>query len=168
LREIGHLINSNYKDSTTSSFGSNSVNAYQQFGLKYSDFTDANINIIKSSLFRSRPVQMQGQHWGVGGHGWVADGYRDIEIWRTKYARLYDDGEFVEQWTRKISESHVLHINWGWDGICNGYFTFDTYNTAQAEEYDTDNNFVEYDFWAQVKMIANIRVEGPSFPPIPL
>jgi len=77
-----------------------------------------------------------------------------------------ENGGYIPSGTTKIFESHALHINWGWYGICNGYFTFGSYNTASAEEYDTGLNYVSYDFCRYIRMIPNIR--KPGLTPLPL
>ena len=61
------------------------------------------INAVYSELYYGRPVLIEGYsdvNWG-GGHAFVCDGYRD-------------DGCF--------------HINWGWGGWCDGYFSLDVLN----------------------------------------
>lgn len=30
----------------------------------------------------------------------------------------------------------MLHFNWGWDGMCNGYFFLDCYNPNDGYQYD--------------------------------
>ena len=61
------------------------------------------VNAIYAELYYGRPVLIEGYsdtNWG-GGHAFVCDGYRD-------------DGCF--------------HINWGWGGWCDGYFSLDVLN----------------------------------------
>ena len=61
------------------------------------------VNAVYSELYYGRPVLIEGysdNNWG-GGHAFVCDGYRD-------------DGCF--------------HINWGWGGWCDGYFSLDVLN----------------------------------------
>ena len=61
------------------------------------------VNAVYSELYYGRPVLIEGYsdvNWG-GGHAFVCDGYRD-------------DGCF--------------HINWGWGGWCDGYFSLDVLN----------------------------------------
>ncbi|MBR3433021.1 MAG: C10 family peptidase [Bacteroidaceae bacterium] len=61
------------------------------------------VNAVYAELYYGRPVLIEGYsdvNWG-GGHAFVCDGYRD-------------DGCF--------------HINWGWGGWCDGYFSLDVLN----------------------------------------
>ncbi len=63
-------------------------------------YSDANwIQTMKSELDNSRPVEYAGIGQG-GGHAWVMDGY---------------DGDF-------------FHMNWGWSGFQDGYFTLNNLN----------------------------------------
>ncbi|MFZ5515475.1 MAG: C10 family peptidase [Candidatus Zhuqueibacterota bacterium] len=63
--------------------------------LEYSDYytTAGWIALLKSELDEYRPVYMSGS--GSGGHAFVCDGYDD---------------------------SDLLHFNWGWGGLYNGYY----------------------------------------------
>ena len=54
------------------------------------------LNLIKGELNEGRPVQYQGDNQGSGGHTWVCDGY---------------------------DANDMLHMNWGWGGNYNGYFS---------------------------------------------
>lgn len=165
MRELGAKYNANYYTNSTGAFLSQGVNVYSALGINCSSYAQADLSTIKSSLRLARPVQMAGVTNNSEGHSFVADGYKDYEVWRTIYALEGPDGEYIEIRTVKISESHSLHINWGWNGVCNGFFTFGTYNTASAEEYDTESNYANYDFCNQLRMIANIK--NPGLTPIP-
>lgn len=58
--------------------------------------TAAWLSIIKNELNNKRPVQYEGNDSAYGGHSWVCDGY---------------------------NSSNQLHMNWGWSGYDDGYFT---------------------------------------------
>jgi hypothetical protein len=65
-------------------------------GVERADYTEANwIALLKSELDAERPILYAG-YGQVGGHAFVFDGY---------------------------DESDLFHINWGWGGMSNGYFT---------------------------------------------
>jgi len=67
-----------------------------KYALKTSYTNTAWVALIKSELDASRPVYYSGSGPG-GGHAWVCDGYRN------------SDNKF--------------HMNWGWSGSSNGYFS---------------------------------------------
>lgn len=66
--------------------------------------------------------------------------------------------EFLEQ--TELSGRHVYHINWGWNGTCNGYFPFEVFNTDLADEYDdstlTNTNY-HRDYLFNRKIIVDIH-----------
>ena len=80
---------------------------------------------IEEQIAAGRPVYMDGNTKDVG-HAWVVDGV---------------DGNYY-------------HINWGWHGVCDGYFYKGTFNTAERawsdDVYDTGStsstgyNFYHY------------------------
>ena len=60
-------------------------------------------NLLKADLDASHPMYYSGDD-GASGHAWVCDGYRN------------SDGKF--------------HMNWGWSGSSNGYFTIGSLNAG--------------------------------------
>ena len=81
-------------------------------GLYRSGFADADwIALIESDLNIGRPVQYVGDDPTQGGHTWVCDGY---------------------------DANDNLHMNWGWGGSDDGYYTLDQFTTAGG--FDPINN----------------------------
>ena len=67
------------------------------------NFSDADwTNMVKAELDASRPVQYAGFGNG-GGHTWVCDGY---------------------------DQNNLFHMNWGWGGNSDGYFSLDDLDPA--------------------------------------
>jgi len=62
-------------------------------------------SLLEGELNAGRPIQYEGQDPGVGGHTWVCDGY-DV--------------------------NGMFHMNWGWGGYDNGYFSLDSLAVAGA------------------------------------
>ncbi len=80
------------------------------YAANYSD--SAWLNLIESELSAGRPVQYAGTDTSEGTHTWVCDGF---------------------------DANNLLHMNWGWGGVDNGYFnvtslTVDGYNFSSKEE----------------------------------
>lgn len=65
------------------------------------------IKRIDSQIASGRPVYMGGQRKG-GGHAWVIDGLN----------------------------GNYYHINWGWQGDCDGYYAKGVFNTSSRHSYD--------------------------------
>jgi hypothetical protein len=72
-------------------------NSYYIDGVMEASYTtSAWISLLENELNNKRPVQYQGTDPTQGGHSWVCDGY---------------------------NTSGQLHMNWGWSGYDDGYFT---------------------------------------------
>ena len=46
---------------------------------------------------------------------------------------------------------HYNHINWGYDGYCNGYFLADIFNMSNAFQYDGTINSLNHNYTTQLK-----------------
>ncbi len=69
-------------------------------GLERSNYSNSSwINLLKNELNNGRPIQYAG--FGQGGHTFVCDGY---------------------------DNNNYFHMNWGWGGNCDGFFSLDALN----------------------------------------
>jgi len=59
------------------------------------------ISLLESELNSGRPMQFEGTDPNEGGHSWVCDGYSTL---------------------------NMMHMNWGWGGINDGYYSVDSLN----------------------------------------
>ncbi len=81
-----------------------SYNASNIKGVKESDYTSAAwVTLIENELNAGRPVEYQGTDHNYGGHTWVCDGY---------------------------DENDNLHMNWGWSGQNDGYYSSSNLNPS--------------------------------------
>ena len=161
LREIGDLVNMQYYTNPNRSASSinNVPDALDYFGYEYHDISDAVAGLIEYSIKRGSPVYMRGTSDGGSGHAWVADGYKVFDYWRTPYYYDSTTGTYLEGQSELYNSVRLMHINWGWNGICNGFFQFNNYNTSDAVEYDGGVNFASYNFAYNVQTIRLIRYE---------
>ena len=155
LRDVGNQVGMSYNSGSSSASSANVPSALQHYGYTTGALVNADVSTIKASLDNHRPVYMKGAS-ATSGHAWVADGYKDYELYEDTYAQAYPDPGYYLVGSELIEEVHALHINWGWDGICNGYFNFNIYNTANAFSYDGQSG-VSNNYSSGIKMIANIR-----------
>ena len=155
LRDIGNMVNMYYGPEGSGSNLFNVQNALDHYGFDYSYLTGADISAILSSLNSYRPVLMGGGGPPVG-HAWVADGYKDYRLYIDTYEQAYPQPGYHLVNSEFIEEVHALHINWGWNGTCDGYFNFNIYNTGQAVSYD-ETGGPSNDYSSGVMMIADIR-----------
>ena len=70
---------------------------------------------IKTELNEGRPVIYSGQSSTSGGHAWVCDGY---------------------------DASDLFHMNWGWGGYANGYFSLSTLKPSNVATGFTDDQSI--------------------------
>ena len=154
LRDIGEFASSDYRNDGTGTWTNNSqiVPTLQHYGFTSSALVSANTNTMITSLNSGYPVCMFSP-----GHFYVADGYKDYTVTRYKYERAIGESGYILTGSVITEDIHAMHINWGWDGNCNGYFAFETYNTANAVEYDTNNHNVSQNYTNGAQMVYNIH-----------
>ena len=159
LREIGDLVYMNYKTNSSSAYCSNLVYALDTFGFNYSSYSSVDISTMKSSIKSNSPVFVCGWAESNEGHAWVADGYKDFEYWRKLYiAHHINNGMAFYRLhsTEMYASTKLMHFNWGWNGVCNGYFAFNSYDTSGGVIYDGTDNYAAYDFANSPMMYSNI------------
>lgn len=181
LREIGHRAGATYNndilegDISTSTNQTQIKNGLVNFGYTASvhshptfDMTSWNTHVkssIISDISNSRPLIICGYdnstNTDTTGHAWVIDGYikHDSEIDYYTYDPSSNTGTgYVYHHT---SERHyeLLHYNWGWNGQCDGWFSYACYKASEAEDYDDTslNNNITYNFLIDNELIYNIK-----------
>lgn len=85
---------------------------------------------VKISLDNDRPVFMRGNEDGEDfGHAWVCDGY-EFNTYQIKYTLLvlsYNEPlqyePCMEPYMHYGPEYEQYHMNWGWGGLHNGYYS---------------------------------------------
>lgn len=144
FREIGTNVDMNYSKSDRSS--SNIDKACKALKNKYGYgqskiVTHYMMEDIRQ-LRNGRPVYMRGEK-GNDGHAWVCDGYKETIITTDYQVMAIDKATFDHQnipyYRSLYSCSNVvinalLHLNWGWYGYKNGYYSENLTN----EEYTED------------------------------
>lgn len=78
-----------------------------------------NLNTIKDMLKSSKPVFIGALASNLAGHAWVIDGITQ---------KRNSSGNVIS----------YLHCNWGWNGLCNGYYESKLFDTTNPpEKYDS-------------------------------
>ena len=95
---------------------------------------------IEVELNAGRPVQMEGTDATYGGHSWVCDGY---------------------------NTSNQLHMNWGWSGYSNGYFSMTNLNTSDGNplNFNEDLGALIHILPPPITMTENASVSNSSICP---
>lgn len=155
LRQIGEESSMTYHSegySSTSEYGA--CDAITSLGYTIdAGPTTPIVPQIKYFIRRHGPVFMSGKRDQGSGHAWVVDGYKDFKYSYCRYERAEGDGSepIITQQTI-LREAHSLHINWGFDGDCNGYFAFNVYDMQDADEYD-QSSWNDYNYNTNLQVI---------------
>lgn len=134
LADIGTSVHMVYAPTSSGSTINNAYNAFKNdYG--YTDVKLVNYDgeIVMEQIKNNNPVYMRGVDVNNGGHAWVCDGYQTT-ISAFDYIKLmtlqdcpvgYEPQMFTNPYTypNEPSPSTVYHMNWGWEGQCNGYYT---------------------------------------------
>lgn len=120
--DVGVAVDMNYGISASSSYTKQAPSALRQY-FKYNKnvryeykykYADAEWQeMMKNELAHNRPILYNGSNYAkasASGHGFILDGY---------------------------DSNGLFHVNWGWAGRCNGYFSvnFLNANTVGLEQY---------------------------------
>lgn len=77
--------------------------------------------LIINELNNGNPINYAGQGYRDGGHSFVLDGYSVDDEYTYPY----------------------YHINWGWDGVCNGYYQIVDLHPVENGQYASNGGFNE-------------------------
>lgn len=173
LREIGDRVNMEYHHTDTSdhssAYSSDVPSAFNSFGYYCSELMNYQWPRTIQSLNNGYPVYVSASRiesidysaspdTTFAGHAFLIDGYIHCGEYYQTYIWNGTTYEFLEQ--TELSGRHVYHINWGWNGTCNGYFPFEVFNTDLADEYDdstlTNTNY-HRDYLFNRKIIVDIH-----------
>ena len=155
-RQLGHLNESTYYQEGTSTLTTVVRNTFRTLGYNVSSLNSYNTESLYSSLVNNNLIYMRGECLNIVadndttfvGHAWVVDGYHKFRVVTSEWSR--DANLFGAEWELiREYESYTpeyYHINWGWDGSCNGYFAAGVFATNEAVGYDNPYNFFENDF----------------------
>lgn len=115
------------------------------------------LNSITSSLDNNAPVPIgAATEDGKGApHSWVIDGYATQEGQRTIYISGYPYPA-TQSMTRTL-----IHCNWGWDGLCDGYFLPSFLHPKQGNiqpDPDSDTSIrIDSEYSWDFKLFVNIK-----------
>ena len=112
-------------------FGYNSDSLKQLSRASY--YREEWLDIIHGELSKKRPIYMSGTSYNHGGHAFICDGYVD----------------------------GYLHINWGWNGSCDGYFDIDILDYNRNKDKEQSNPERGYNF-SEIMIIGIVPGEGST------
>lgn len=126
-----------------------------QLGYSVPNFSYFTQDNVIEHLSNGKPIFMVGTDPDYGGHGWVADGYLKYQIQGSEWIKELGETDWtLAQMLTPYNET-FLHMNWGHDGNCNGYFRTNVFDLNSAIEYDNEGygfpNTSLYDFSTSIK-----------------
>ncbi len=155
-RQLGKLAGSTYheysnpEDNETSTSNPNIRSAIQSLGYNVGAITDYNYKLANNvtdpdagyplaTLLRDGKLILMGglKSNNNDGHAWVIDGCYYV---KAKYLLMYSNDGInwtVDQELGVYRTCHN-HINWGWDGILNGYFEGSVFNAFRVFQEDSE------------------------------
>jgi len=154
-RQLGQNAGSTYNQNSTSTSISSMRSALSSLGYNVGNivtisptngvFADEDLYAFPNILSNNNLIFMRGENEDDNGHAWVIDGCYYVKALYQLLA-TYDGttwSVYQEMGTYRTCHNH---INWGWDGICNGYFNGWIYNANNAQRYDTEvSNYASSD-----------------------
>lgn len=161
MREIGERVKMDYRKSNLSdAYHAMAPVALSSFGYRLeTPWQSSSSADVFRALNANCPGLVNGfLKEGAGGHMWVVDGYVNYKCgveyyeWTVTEPGITDgDLVFIPEGRYLVTSSTVverqlLHFNWGWNGNCDGYFSFGSYapSNAYESEYDDPNQSNEF------------------------
>ena len=146
-RQLGQIAQSYYVIGGNTWTNTNMVNTTMQYyGYNTIGWENYNSGNVCNKLDDGEVIIMYGNNNGENGHFWIVDGYDDLEyyIYTYMYVHGRDHAELTDVFG-PFTET-LNHINWGWYGINNGYFSVNVFNTSYVQFPDTNNNYANLTF----------------------
>lgn len=147
-RQLAELNQSIFKYSpkATSTAVENGINSFRTLGFSCSDYIAYDMNTAFSILKNGGKIITYGRrNYDVDvhtGHNWVIDGMKYEKFWTGEYIKRWgEDWELIND--HGVQSSFLQHINWGWDGDGNGYYTSTVFNKFSAYLYDPDCEIIK-------------------------
>jgi hypothetical protein len=140
MKNIGVAVSMQYGCSESSAYGNSMgpalVNTFGYLSASYGGF---NQNTLITNLNTNRPVILTGVNpSNTSGHAWVCDGYMQ--------STFYFKDDYGRCTGQAVTYKPSFHMNWGWSGSYNGYYTYGNFNPTTGYSY---NNSVQmlYNIW---------------------
>ena len=135
--DLGIAAGTNYGVNSSSTNLNNLMNAITNNHFHYSaSFGTHSYSLAKSEVLAERPVYMQGKDVTTDvPHAWVCDGCKINAIHRNYILKVLSSDEplsFVTAGTpyNSYETTDYMHMNWGEDGVANGWFYQDSVHFA--------------------------------------
>lgn len=113
--------------------------------------SDYTFEKVKGQLDLRRPVLMTGERKKFlfvkyKGHAWIVDGYSASKVEYYNYKLNTETGYATNTLQQTTYTNPLLHVNWGWNGLFNGYFAAGCFDVQKAVQYDIKKGDEKYDY----------------------
>lgn len=130
-------------------------------GLKNLDasyYADAVIDVVSSDkiyaqLDKGKPLFMSGTIDTGGGHAWVVDGYASV-VRTENYLIDYYDESRQDLYMNKFDWSKFIHVNWGYSGAFDGYYTS---SLLDMKERELKDDVIDKNIYDTPSLSLNLR-----------
>ena len=145
-RQLGYLDSSTYYTNRTGTNPNNVPGTFQYLGYNTTNGWTDHFNSSICTNLNSQKLSIMGGTCADGGHAWVCDGYYNRK--ETECLMVRELGMLLWEihTIYSVHESSFYHLNWGWYGSNNGYFSVGVFNTAVVYMPDTSSNYANETF----------------------
>lgn len=149
-RQLGKMNLSTYDSNSTSTYATNVRNSFQNLGYTVSTLKNYSNEDFNSQIKDGKLMYMRGTreysdsstgNTLYSGHGWVVDGTLQLIIHESEWTRYIDETVWNLLMDNGTRSSNYIHVNWGWDGNCNGYFSAGVWASNRGFMYDNGVGF---------------------------
>lgn len=154
LRAIGIAVDMKYGSSSSTAFSENAEQLLRDIGYRNVALIDYDMNVVTNLLCREHlPVYISGETSSLDrAHAWVLDG----QLSQERLIKFYNSRR--EEVFRKTEIRNLVHCNFGWSAVADGYYVEGLFNTAWGRElldrndsggtgqynYSTHNKIISY------------------------
>lgn len=154
---VGKNVGMDYDCDGSGAKDKNVMSYLKSIGYASCATSDYSFEKVKGQLDLKRPVLMTGDKKKIlfvkyGGHAWVVDGYSASIVEYYNYRLNTETGTSTNILISTSYSNPLLHINWGWGGINNGYFSAGCFDVQRAVQYDTKKGTDTFDYKYDLKI----------------
>lgn len=149
-RQLGEMNKSEYRSDVTWTEAYDVIDSFNELGYNASSWKSYNetnvINALQNGklIFMGGSCEVTNEETGAletTGHHWVADGYAYYHVHVMEYTKPVGSSTWVLSEDFGYMHYKYLHMNWGWNGNSNGYFSLGVFDAARGKFDNQGTNF---------------------------
>ena len=142
IRSIGKNINADYTTNSTTASTSDLVGLYTTLGIQSAQIRSSSV-VTKNVLFdmivrKNLPVNARADDEnGTEGHSFILDGWLRLEYSQIGLHPEDMGNNFIVYFPNNTQyQFDLVHVNFGWNGTCDGYYHPGSFDTSSDEFHD--------------------------------